>query len=395
MAFSQEPPDWTDEPERQGTSNAKESSDLWPEPIDFDELSTHEPEQPRFIIQDWMPAGYATLFAGHGGVGKSGIALHQAVCIALGRPFFGVECEQRNVMYLSCEDRKNVLHWRLSRICAYEQITLADLKGKLFLLDLVGKDTVLWMPPHGHTVAFAELEAKFKEHQCQMLYVDGISDTFAGNENSKVDVKRYVNKLISLIDPDDGGIILVGHVSKPSSTQGGQGDGYSGTTGWHNSVRARWYLYPERNSGGEDGSTATGDLLLDLQKSNLGPADQSLRFTWSPVHHMFLANIEKTDGFERKHQERTERDAILVCIAKCAVTGIRVPATVQGRKTGYHVLSEMPEFPKTLAGGARNVVARFNRLVMGMRHSNQIIVTTIKTDTRKLVEVLELAQENS
>ncbi len=64
------------------------------------------------IIPDWLPCGYATL-AGHGGAGKSYIALYLAFCMAAGRDFFGVELDQRRVLYLSCEDRSDVLHWRL------------------------------------------------------------------------------------------------------------------------------------------------------------------------------------------------------------------------------------------------------------------------------------------
>jgi len=55
--------------------------------VDLEALGEREPERPRFIISDWLPVGYATLLAGHGGVGKSGIALHLAVCAAAGVPF--------------------------------------------------------------------------------------------------------------------------------------------------------------------------------------------------------------------------------------------------------------------------------------------------------------------
>jgi RecA-family ATPase len=71
------------------------------------------------------------------------------------------------------------------------------------------------------------------------LFVDGISDTYGGNENVKTDVKRYVNALVGLIPPVTGAVVLEGHVAKPAATNGQTTEGYSGTTGWHNSVRAR------------------------------------------------------------------------------------------------------------------------------------------------------------
>ena len=65
-----------------------------------------------------LPIGYLSLLAGHGGVGKTSIAKYLAACIGAGRPFFGLPVERRRVLYLSCEDRADVLHWRLARICA-------------------------------------------------------------------------------------------------------------------------------------------------------------------------------------------------------------------------------------------------------------------------------------
>ena len=42
----------------------------WPEPLDLRQLAARDPEAPRFIVDDWLPCGYATLLAGHGGVGN-------------------------------------------------------------------------------------------------------------------------------------------------------------------------------------------------------------------------------------------------------------------------------------------------------------------------------------
>ena len=159
---------------------------LWPPSLDVEALAEREPQPPAFIVPGWVPCGYATLFAGHGGVGKSGIALHLAVCMAAGVPFFSLEVEQRRVTYLSCEDRENILHWRLARICAYTGISLASLRGKLEVIDLVGRDCILWErdPQTGLTVtrAYLELKARVQEYGSQVLMLDGVTDTFAGSE---------------------------------------------------------------------------------------------------------------------------------------------------------------------------------------------------------------------
>src|SRR5207244_496949 len=85
---------------------------------------------------------------------------HLAVCVAAGLPFFGISTERRRVLYLSCEDRESILHWRLANICAWVGLNLAELAGSLDVLDLVGHDTVLWErdPRTGYTVTLAQVE---------------------------------------------------------------------------------------------------------------------------------------------------------------------------------------------------------------------------------------------
>ena len=351
----------------------------WPPGLDLEVLAELEPELPHFIIGDWFPVGYATLFAGHGGVGKSAIALHLAVCIAAGVPFFGLEVSRRRVLFLSCEDRRPVLHWRLSRICSHLGADLASLRGWLEILDLVGADAMLWdrAPRTGYTITsgYARLQERMGEYQTEVLMVDGVSDTFAGNENARGEVKRFVNGLVALIPPDAGAVLVVGHVSKPGSTAGANGEGYSGSTSWHNSCRARWYLYPETIQG-EDGERAerTGDLILELQKSNLGRTDQSIRFAWDQDAHLFLGReIVGATASDRAHRDRIERKGILAALQACAESAppIIVPAAMQGPRTAHHVLSLRPEFPDSLRAG-KPAVRRFRRQIEALRQLHAI-----------------------
>jgi len=371
----------------------------WPAPLDLEALSEREPAPPRFIMADWLPAGYATLLAGHGGIGKSGIALHLAVCVAAGLPFFGLQVERRRVLYLSCEDREGVLHWRLTRICAHLKLDMARLRGWLDIVDLVGVDSVLWersISGATFTPAFAALDARISENAAEVLVVDGVSDTFAGNENARPEVKRYVNALVGLIPADTGAVLLVGHVSKPSSTAGASGDGYSGSTAWHNSVRARWYLYSERTQADEgERPESTGSLLLDLQKSNLGRTDQSIRFKWSDDEHLFLGEeLTGMTEFDRKHRERAEQRGILMALAACARTApaIVVPAATTGQRTAFHVLSQRPEFPDSLRTGAAGK-RRFWRQIEAMRQMHWVEDASYRRANRHFGEQIVITSE--
>src|SRR3989304_3986833 len=200
--------------------------------------------------------------------------------------------------------------------------------------------------------------------------VDGVSDTFAGNENARGEVKRFVNAVVALTPPDAGAVLLVGHVSKPASTAGANGEGYSGSTSWHNSCRARWYLYPETIQG-EDGERAerTGDLILELQKSNLGRTDQSIRFSWDQEAHLFLGReIVGATAADRAHRDRIERKGILAALQACAESTppVIVSAAMQGPQTAHHVLSLRPEFPDSLRAG-KPAVRRFRRHIEALR----------------------------
>jgi len=367
----------------------------WPQPLDLESLAERDPEPPRFILADMLPVGYATLLAGHGGVGKSTIALYLAVCIAAGIPFFGVEAERRRVLYLSAEDRVNVLHWRLRRICAHLELDLAPLRGWLDVLDLVGHPAVLWQrdPRTGAalTPAYGALDARMREQRTELLVVDGVADAFGGNENVRCEVKTFVNALLALISADSGAVLLVGHVNRPSASAGATGDGYSGSTQWHNAVRARWYLYPETRTG-EDGERPerTGDLILELQKSNHGPVDARMRFAWDEDAHLFLGRgVLGASPADRAHRDRVEQHAILAALDGCTEP---VPAAASGQRTAFHVLSARPEFPHSLRDGAAGR-RRFWRHIEALRQFGSVEVVAYRRKNRHVAEGLALTTE--
>ena len=368
----------------------------WPAPLDLGELAHREPQPPAFIMADWLPAGYATLLAGHGGVGKSAIGLHVAACIARGVPYFGIEAERRRVLYLSCEDRESVLHWRLAHIVRHMGITLDNLGGELDVLDLVGHDSVLWDrdPRTGYcvTLAFGELERRIAQSGVQVLAVDGVSDTFAGNENARADVKRFVNALLSLL-PIDGALLLLGHVNRPAASNPGASEGYSGSTQWHNAVRARWYLYPETERDEDERQKRSGRLVLEMQKSNMGAVQPAMTFRWDEHARLFLGTGMSTGTVVDSIRERQERSGIVRAIVASSAAGVPVPAAMQGQRTAYLTLTQRPEFPDTLRGGERPKTRRFARHIEALRQIQHVIESSIRRSNRHLLATLDVTPE--
>jgi hypothetical protein len=236
------------------------------------------------------------------------------------------------------------------------------------------------VPPEKSGYFSVSLEERIRDTECQVLIVDGITDTFGGNENVRSEVKQFVNALVRLIPADDGAVLLVGHVAKLTATGESRSEGYSGSTGWHNAVRARWYLYPEKRQ--ENGS---GSLRLEVQKSNLGRTGQCLRLAWDQDAQLFLAD-PLLDDLPRDVEDGIECEGILTALRASIAAGVYVPTALTGRRTTFHVLSARSEFPQTLKKGAA-AKRRFWEHVESLEQSGQVKRAAYRKASRHTVEV--------
>lgn len=371
----------------------------WPDALDLAALAARDPRPPKNIMAG-LPTGYVSQTFAHGGTGKSQIELMRAVCIAAGLPFCGLPVEQRRVLFVSCEDRADILHWRLSRICVYLGIDMASLSGRLQILDLVGHASILYAPDprsgHALTAAYGLLAQRIKEYETQVLVLDGISDTFGGYENARAEVKQFINHLLALIPADTGAVLLIGHIDKASAKAGATSEGYSGSTAWHNSARARWFLYPEAEQSEDGGhATRTNKLILELQKANHGETGTQIEFEWDAIAHVFAGRLlTQTSDFDRKHRDRTEQRGILLSLKACANANpaIVVPAATTGQRTAFNTLCLRPEFPTTLRAGKPGRV-RFWRHVELLRQMHAIEESSYRRTNRHLAAALVLTAE--
>ena len=380
------------------TTSGNEPRD-WPSPIDLVALAQRDPAQPKSIMEG-LPIGYATGTFGHGGAGKSQIELMRAVCIAAGVPFCGTPCERRRVTFVSCEDRADVLDWRLKRICRYLGVDLASLRDWLFVLDLVGHDCLLFAPDGrdaaGLTAAYGRLDEHMRRTATEVLVLDGISDTYGGNENARGEVKRFVNWIIGLVPPQTGATVLIGHVDKNTARSNNTAEGYSGSTAWHNSVRSRWYLYPEVEQD-DDGRTIqrTGRLMFELQKANLGEVGLQIEFAWDPEAHLFVGRQVGKSRFDLNHQRRDEHRGILRAFAGAAKDSVVIPTALTGQRTAYHVLAVQPAFPETLKGGKKEKTRRFWRHIEELRQLRAIEESSYRRTNRHIAACFVLTPEGT
>jgi putative DNA primase/helicase len=300
--------------------------------LDLAALETVDPKPPAFIVDGWLPAGEVALLAGHGGTGKSFQTLHLGACIALGRPWHDIDTQRRRVAYFSFEDGGAVLHWRLTRICRHLGVKLGDLAAWLTIYDGTRSNAVLFGDGQSGietTPTYEWLRTRVKDTASQCVIIDGVSDTYASNENARANVKAFVRAIRNLI-PADGAAILIAHVDKGSANNPNTSQGYSGSTGWNNSVRSRWYLRPEV-ADTEDSTLTDGRLVLELQKSNYAQAGAMIPLRWDAEEHM---HVRDEAAPAATGVESDLRDVVFRVIEKCARSGNHVPAAIGGAAHG-------------------------------------------------------------
>lgn len=356
-----------------------------PRELDLGALSRTHPMQPEFLLPDMIPQGEITLLGGNGGTGKSWIALMLAVCIAMGLPFFGIPCKRRRSAYVSFEDCEAVLHWRLSRICYALNIEMDTLVRWLRIFDgASAPDSWFSRGEYGDVGLTAQFESmRQRLNDAQFIVIDGSSDTFAGNENDRAMVKAFLRGLRTMTPPD-GALLLLAHVDKNSARVGAASLGFSGSTGWNNGVRARLFLYAE-TSGDEDDGAPTGNVRLEVRKSNLGAVGAGLTLRYDPDYNIFI----RMDSPPQKGEKADEAEGVLKVLRLAYDAGNPIPAATGGSRTAHKVAGSYDELPATLKGKAAR--GRFNALIERLRTSGRVTVEAFTKGNRHRIEVLRAA----
>ena len=94
---------------------------------------------------------------------------------------------------------------------------------------------------------------------------------FAGNEIDRSQVRQFIGLLRRLAIVANGSVVLLSH---PSLTGINTGTGISGSTAWHNSVRARIYMTAPKIEPGVQPDTDIREI--QFKKSNYGRVADSM-----------------------------------------------------------------------------------------------------------------------
>jgi RecA-family ATPase len=264
------------------------------------------PEQ-EWTVPGRIPRRQSVIFSGEGGAGKSTILLHLAAATALGRDWLGATPEQGPGIFIDCEDDQKVMHYRLATLASHLGATITELiNGGLRLSSLVGKETVMATVSRSGVVEptplFNQLLQAAGDLKPSLIGIAASANVFAGNENDRSQVQQFVNLTTRLAIVANGSTVLITH---PSNTGIASGTGLSGSTQWHNAVRARFYL---RGVKPEPGEQPNNDLReIEFKKNQYGPMGETIPLRWQ--NGMYLP----IDGaaFTRAEQEAKADDVFL------------------------------------------------------------------------------------
>jgi RecA-family ATPase len=311
----------------------------------FDVLTCPSPP-PAFVWDGYLPRGQVSLLGAHGGTGKSTIALMLAVCTALGRPLFGVDTEPCNVLFVSLEDGMNIVRHRLGSICRAWLIDPVQLHGRLHVVDGTEHPELFAAETRGAgeiTASYFELRRLVQSENIGLVLIDNASDAFGGDEIQRRQVRAFMRALTEIARLTDCAVMLLAHVDKSTSRnkKAEGGEGYSGSTAWHNSARSRLFL-----TRGDDGL-----LTLEHQKSNLGKMREPLTLNWLEGGFPQLVEV---GGFDGTHQQgRADDDramTLLKLIAEFENRGQYASPATTARNHIHYVLKSEPEFQKLKLG---------------------------------------------
>ncbi len=246
--------------------------------VDVSQLA-NVPVKPReWTVPDLVPRKHVTLLTGHGGVGKSLLALQLAAAVAMGKLWLGQLAAHGNALYVGAEDDIEEMHRRIADICTGYQVVMQDVHN-MRLWSLAGQDAVMaTVTPDGlvqTTQLFEQVKAQAAAVQPEVLVLDTLADLFAGDENSRSQGTQFVNLLVGLAIEFNCAVVLLAH---PSKSGRATGDGTSGSTSWHNKVRSRLYLTRRQAEDGIEPDPK--QRVLDHMKANYASDDNQLVMRW-------------------------------------------------------------------------------------------------------------------
>lgn len=299
---------------------------MWPanvQPIYLVDWAEKDPPPREWLVDGLVAIGSVTSLYGHGGSGKSMLALDLMVetAVAIQRPnraWLGRRVEYGIALGLFAEDDEHECVRRLKRNCQRKSLNLGDHASSLQIVSLVGEDSTLFefrmedreaFP----TPLFRRLEELVIEHFPRLLVLDYAAALFGGNELSRIEVGAFLRALNGFAARHKLAILLLGH---PSAEGLKNGRGFSGSTAWHNNARCFLHLEALDPEEGDELMRST----VSVRKNNYHRSGDVFRLAFDGSAFDLLE--ETRAGSTTKKRKLTPRqELVLRAIGLCIDAG--------------------------------------------------------------------------
>lgn len=348
--------------------------------VKLDDVMSASADAVCYAVNPLMPRRHVTLFGGHGGIGKSSLALAFSAHVACGFPFAGLAVEQSSVLFVSLEDEASIVRLRLRSIIEAYGLPAERVLASFRLLD--GTQTIAALMTEGDgfsaqpvfTQAYRELERA--AHGAGLIVIDNASDAFDANENSRRMVRAFVRGLADIARKHNAAVVLLAHIDKSAAKDGARGNNYSGSTAWHNSARSRLALMEQ-----------DGRILLVHEKANLSARAE-------PVAFLFVDGVpvpEAGTQAEGLTTENFDHAEIIRVFMAANDAGIKVPANLTpGAHSAMKALESLPEYNRVFRGKPGG--KRASLAITALLRTGHVRRIKHKTPNRKIRELFELVE---
>jgi len=236
---------------------------------------------------------FVTVLAAPGGVGKSALAIGQAICIATGRPVLGERVHHSCPVWLmNLEDPLAEIDRRIAAFLAHHAIPRDALTGRLYLHS--GRDrrvTMVDIAPDG-TTAFPDRDRLIAAAQAAgvgLIVVDPFVKSHRLDENSNPHMDSAATAWGEVAEATGAAILLVHHTRKGATSDLESTRGAKALT---DAARAAAIMAPmtpeEANALGVPARDRRFLVRLDDAKANLAPLPDAAR--WFRLESVRLNN---------------------------------------------------------------------------------------------------------
>src|SRR5262249_45097951 len=230
-------------------------------------------------VPDRFPRRAVCLLSGEGGRGKSITLLQLAAAHVLVKDWLRSMPEGGPVVLVNAEDEEGEIVRRLKPIIEHYGASFAALARELHIFSLAGADPLLALPDRSGrivtTALYAELMTLVRAVQPVCIIIDNVADVFGANEIERSHVRQFIALKRQLAITGNGYVVMSSH---PSLTGLASKTGLSGSTQWHNAVRARAWLHGAEANNGE--APDPNLRVLEFLKSNYSRLAETMTLRW-------------------------------------------------------------------------------------------------------------------